>query len=149
MSTSEFESMPSESEFDRFGLSKHGGEFPDDFSEEDFEFARELNALFSLDREEMPPLFVQTLLASEDPRLQPIETGFEKKTSARVFRRLRLKRQIFRSRRFSVCALLKSSPYISPSCSCCGCLSALYGFDHGDSKPFIRGGLDLPMVRWP
>ncbi|HEY4035354.1 MAG TPA: hypothetical protein VGL94_15460 [Ktedonobacteraceae bacterium] len=114
MSTSEFESMPSESEFNHFGLSKHGGEVPDDFSEEDFEFARELNALFSLDREEMPPLFVQTLLASEDPRLQPVETGFEKKTSARVFRRLQLKRQLFRSRRFSVCALLNPLPISRP-----------------------------------
>jgi hypothetical protein len=106
MSTSEFERMPSEWEIDHFGLSKHGGQFPDDFSEEDFDFARELNVLFSLDQEEMPPLFVQTLLASEDPCLQLVEPGFEKKTSVRVFRRLRLKRQLFRSHRLSVCNML-------------------------------------------
>jgi len=114
MSTSEFERMPSESDFNHFRLSKPGGEFPDDFSEEDFDFARELNTLFSLDREEMPPLFVQTLLASEDPRLQPVESGFEKKTYVRVFRKLRLKRQLFRSRRFSVRAMLNPLPVSRP-----------------------------------
>ena len=134
MSTSEFERKPSESDFGHFGLSKNDGEFPDDFSEEDFEFAQELNALFSLDREEMPPLFIQTLLAAEDPRLQPAESGFEKKTYVRVFRKLQLKRQLFASRWFS-------------SCGYCHCLYAFYGFDDSDSKPLIRGGLDLPMVR--
>src|SRR5256885_16837864 len=114
MSTSEFERMPSESDFDRFGLAKHDGEFPDDFSEEDFEFARELNGLFSLDREEMPPLFIQTLLTCEDPRLQPVESGFERKTSVRVFRKLQLKRQLFRSRRFSVRAMLNPLPVSHP-----------------------------------
>ncbi len=122
MSTSEFERMPSESGFGHFGLSKHDGEFPDDFSEEDSEFAQELNALFSLDQEEMPPLFVQTLLASEDPRLRPVESGFEKKTYVRVFRRLQLKRQLFPSRRFSVRttlnALLVSRPLTAVMAAC-------------------------------
>jgi hypothetical protein len=112
MSTSEFERMPSESDFDHGGLSKYNGAFPDDFSEEDFEFAQELNALFSLDREEMPPLFVQTILAAENPRLQFLESNFEKKTYAHVSRRLCLKRQIFPSSRLSVRTILNS---LSPS----------------------------------
>src|ERR1700704_3079809 len=114
MSTSEFERMSSESDFGHFRLSKPGGEFPDDFSEEDFDFARELNTIFSLDREEMPPLFVQTLLASQDPRLQPVESGFEKKTYVRVFRKLQLKRQLFHSRRFSVRTMLNPLPVSRP-----------------------------------
>jgi hypothetical protein len=104
--------MPSGPNFDHCGLSKYNGAFPDDFSEEDCEFARELNALFSLDREEMPPLFVQTVLAAENPRLQSLESGFEKKIYVRVSRRLRLKRQLFSSSRFSVCTMLDS---LSPS----------------------------------
>jgi hypothetical protein len=40
---------------------------------------------------------VQTLLDAEDPRFQPIEAGFEKKVTAQVFRRLKLRRRIFRS----------------------------------------------------
>lgn len=68
---------------------------PSDFSEEDLAFAEELNTLFSLEQEELPPYFVQTLLQAEDPRFRPVEHGFEKKTSARVFRRLKLRRQLF------------------------------------------------------
>jgi hypothetical protein len=37
------------------------------------------------------------LLQAEDPRFRPVEHGFEKKTSARVFRRLKLRRRLFSS----------------------------------------------------
>jgi hypothetical protein len=72
--------------------------FPADFSADDVEFAQELGSLFAPEQEEMPPLFVQTLLDVEEPRFQPLEGGLEFKTRARVFRRLKLKRRLFRTR---------------------------------------------------
>ena len=92
------------SEFDRelnnenHALLPHNGteqDFPPDFEEEDLEFAHELNSLFSPEQEELPPYFVQTLLASEDQFFDPVEPGFEHKTRARVFRRLKLHRRLF------------------------------------------------------
>ena len=68
---------------------------PDDFTEEDLAFARELNALFSLEEENLPPYYVQTLLDVEDQRFEPAPREFEHKTSARVFRRLKLRRRLF------------------------------------------------------
>src|SRR5258708_22953603 len=67
---------------------------PADFGEEDLAFVEELNALFSPEEEELPPYFAQTLLESEDPRFYPVEPGFEKKTSVRVFRDLKLRRPL-------------------------------------------------------
>lgn len=101
MSMSEFEGRQRGSEND---LSHHPHSIqqqsvPDDFSEEEIEFAQELEELFSPDKEEIPPYFVQTLLESENPRFQPLEAGFEHKTRAHVFRRLHLQHSIFRSQR--------------------------------------------------
>jgi len=96
------------SEFDReqnnenHALLPHNGteqDFPPDFEEEDLEFAHELNSLFSPEQEELPPYFVQTLLASEDQLFDPVEPGFEHKTRARVFRRLKLHRSLFHAPR--------------------------------------------------
>jgi hypothetical protein len=70
---------------------------PADFSDEDVVFARELGTLFSAEQENMPPYFVQTLLDAENPRFQPATTGLEHRTSVRVFRRLKLRRRLFRS----------------------------------------------------
>ena len=95
MNTSEFEERPSESFNDPDSLIIHENMFPDDFSLEEAVFARELNDLFALDEEDTPPLFVQTLMAGEDPRFDAVETHFETKTAARVFRRLKLKRHLF------------------------------------------------------
>lgn len=64
--------------------------FPDDFSVEEAAFASELRELFALEREELPPLYTQTLL--EDERLAVAEAGFEQKLAYRVMRRLRLPR---------------------------------------------------------
>jgi hypothetical protein len=92
------------SEFDRqfnsegdeiFSTTAQGQVIPADFGEEDLVFAEELNTLFSLQEEALPPYYVQTLLASEDPRFNPVEPGFEHKTSVRVFRRLKLRRRLF------------------------------------------------------
>lgn len=76
-------------------------DFPADFSEEDMAFAQEIGSLFAIDEEVMPPLFVQTLMESEDARYQPIEPRFEQKTSARVFRRLKLRRRLFGTHRLA------------------------------------------------
>jgi hypothetical protein len=97
MSTSEFDEQPSGKENDLFPLSLRERGLPDDFSAEDMAFAQELENLFSPQDEEVPPYFVQTLLEPEHPRFQVVEPGFELKTCAHVFRRLKLRRRIFRS----------------------------------------------------
>lgn len=76
-------------------------DFPEDFSVEEMAFAQELGSLFAVDKEEIPPLFVQTLMESEDARYQPVEYRFEQKTSARVFRQLKLHRRLFGGRRLT------------------------------------------------
>lgn len=97
MSMSEFEEYPPESRPEIFCLPNMEGIFPDDFSMDEVEFACELDALFSPEQEELPPLFVQTLMDSEDARFQPVEHEFELKTKAAVFRRLQLERRLVRS----------------------------------------------------
>jgi hypothetical protein len=74
-------------------------EVPPDFGEDDIIFAHELNSIFSPEQEELPPYFVQTLLASEDQLFRSVEPGFEHKTRARVFRRLKLHRRLFHTPR--------------------------------------------------
>jgi hypothetical protein len=98
MSISEFDEQPSRKENDLFSLSPWEKDLPDDFSAEDMAFAQELESLFSPSDEEVPPYFVQTLLEPDHPRCQIIEPGFEQKTYAHVFRRLKLRRRLFRSR---------------------------------------------------
>jgi hypothetical protein len=76
-----------------------GRAVPPDFSEEDIAFAQELETLFALDEESTSPYFVQSLLELDDPGFQAIEPGFEHKTRAHVFRRLKLHRRLFTPRR--------------------------------------------------
>src|SRR5437667_11887899 len=95
MSMSEFEEQLNnawEKDFSSFPMQEQV--VPADFSNEEIAFAQELDSLFSVHEEEVPPYFVQTLLESEDPRFQAIEHGFEYKTRARVFRRLKLRRSL-------------------------------------------------------
>ncbi len=95
MSMSEFERPENKGgkEFSSVSIQKH--ERPADFTEEDLAFAEELNVLFSPEEENLPPYYVQTLLDSDDQRFEPVARGFEYKTSARVFRRLKLRRRLF------------------------------------------------------
>lgn len=96
MSMSEFEKQQNKGKGeDISSLSIQRCEAPDDFTEEELAFAAELNALFSLEGEDLPPYYVQTLLNAEEQRFEPVERGFEHKTSARVFRRLKLRRRLF------------------------------------------------------
>lgn len=92
-------------------LSRHGPahEPPADFSEEDLDFARELESLFSVDEEVIPPYFVQTLLESEDSRFRPLEPGFEQRTRAHVFRQLNLHYHLY-GRRPSLASIINALP---------------------------------------
>ncbi len=95
MSMSEFEGQLNNDGDAISSLHKQEHAIPADFGEEDLAFVEELNALFSPEDEELPPYFAQTLLESEDPRFYPVEPGFEKKTSVRVFRDLKLRRRLY------------------------------------------------------
>ncbi len=60
----------------------------DDFAAEEVSFAQELNSLFSLEREELPPLFIQTLRNEQTDWLPPAR--LELRLRYRVFRKLQL-----------------------------------------------------------
>src|SRR5712691_10797917 len=68
---------------------------PEDFSEEELDFAQELNDIFPVDKEILPPLFVQTLLEADDPRYQPASDNLARQTYLRVCRGLKLNRRLF------------------------------------------------------
>ena len=110
MSMSEFEGQLNTWENDFSPLSAHGQELPTDFSEEDIAFVQELDAIFAVPEEELPPYFVQTLLEAEELRFQPVEPGFEHKTRARVFRRLKLRRPLFHAERSAFLAFPRAMP---------------------------------------
>ena len=95
MSMSEFERRESIDGRGFSPLSLHQPDLFADFSEEDLAFAAELNALFSPEEENLPPYYVQTLLDADDQRFDPVSREFEHKTSANVFRRLKLRRRLF------------------------------------------------------
>ncbi len=98
MSTSEFENEWDDQCVDSSLLLRQELGLPEDFTDEDIAFAQEMETLFAPEKEELPPYFVQTLLEVENPRFQPVEHGLEHKTRARVFRRLKLRRRLFRSK---------------------------------------------------
>src|SRR5437764_5019033 len=110
MSMSEFEIELNRWEDDSLRLSMQERTLPSDFSVEDVAFAQELEGLFAIAEEETPPYFVQTLLEPEDPRFQVVEHGFEHKTSARVFRRLKLKRRLFHPQRSALRRVMTDAP---------------------------------------
>jgi hypothetical protein len=99
MSMNEFDQELNNESNENLSLAALEHEVPPDFGEDDLVFAHELNSIFSPEQEELPPYFVQTLLASEDQLFRPVEPGFEHKTRARVFRRLKLHRKLFRTPR--------------------------------------------------
>ncbi len=95
---------------------------PDDFTAEDIAFAQEMESLFSPEQEEMPPLFVQTILDVENPQFGATGKSFEYKTQAHVFRRLRLRRRLFSRGSFPIVSL--PSPILKPSRSVVALLAA-------------------------
>lgn len=98
MSTSEYEN-PNRKEWENLFPSTIEPALPADFTEEDIVFAQELSTLFSPPDEILPPYYTQTLLQAEDPRFVPVDDAFARKTSARVFRTLKLRRRLFPRRR--------------------------------------------------
>lgn len=104
MSTSEYEN-PDRKEWDNLFPSTIEPALPDDFTEEDIVFAQELSTLFSPPDEILPPYYSQTLLQPEDPRFIPVDDAFAHKTSARVFRALKLRRRLFPRRRSPLSAI--------------------------------------------
>ena len=110
MSMSEFERQPNAWDRDFSTLSMQGHDLPADFGDDDMAFAQELDELFRITRRRYPPYYVQTLLDSEEPRFQPVEQGFELKTRARVFRRLKLRRRLFQRNRPSLHSLVSEVP---------------------------------------
>jgi len=110
MSMSEFERQLNTWDRDFSTLSMQGHDLPADFSNDDVAFAQELDELFALHKEDITPYYVQTLLDSEEPRFQPVEQGFELKTRARVFRRLKLRRRLFQRDRPSLRSLVSEVP---------------------------------------
>src|SRR5436190_15092034 len=95
MSMNEFDRIQPGDGDDQLTLFTQRYSLPADFNEEDRAFVEELYTLFAPEEEELPPYDAQTFLASTDPRYFPVETGFEQKTSARVFQRLKLRRRLF------------------------------------------------------
>jgi hypothetical protein len=95
MSMSEFERRQGEIEDGLTRSSKHDAHVPDDFSADDLDFARELHDLFSLEEEDVPPYYVQTLLDAENPQFLPPRADLEVRTRVRVFRRLNIRRRLF------------------------------------------------------
>src|SRR5215831_18411257 len=63
-------------------------QFPEDFSEEEAAFARQMHELFAVDCEELPPLYVQTLLEGEQFRIPNV--SFEARVASQVFETLHL-----------------------------------------------------------
>lgn len=66
--------------------------FPDDFSGDEADFASVLRNAFDVERDELPPLYARTLL--DDERLTLADPLFEQRTAYRVFRQLRLRRNV-------------------------------------------------------
>ncbi len=111
MSMSEFERQLNKMwENDPSALSTQRETIPADFSAEDVAFAQELDSLFDIQEEEMPPYYVQTLLDSAESRFQPAKNGFEYKTRARVFRRLKLRRRLTDTGRPTLGSLMREIP---------------------------------------
>jgi hypothetical protein len=68
-----------------------GCNLPADFTPEEAEFSAALREFFAPEREELPPLYVQTLTG--DARQAAVESSFEQRMAYQVFRRLRLHRR--------------------------------------------------------
>lgn len=74
-------------------VTSEGRHSPADFSGDDLSLARDLNGLFSVEREELPPLFVQTLAGVNQDWQAP--SGLTQRVTYHVFRHLHLPRRLF------------------------------------------------------
>jgi hypothetical protein len=76
---------------DEAGNPDAGPVYPADFTTDEAALAADLRRLFSPEREELPPRYVETLMG--ESRQRPLESGFEQKLTYRVFRQLNLPRR--------------------------------------------------------
>jgi len=74
-------------------VTEGGRKSPADFSADELALARDLQALFPLEQEQLPPYYIQTLTQAE--RALGTPTGLEQRVTYRVFRRLSLPRRLF------------------------------------------------------
>ncbi len=74
-------------------VTEGGRKSPADFSADELALARDLQALFPLDQEQLPPFYIQTLTQAERAVRTP--TGLDQRVTYRVFRRLSLPRRLF------------------------------------------------------
>jgi hypothetical protein len=72
--------------------------WPDDFSAEEKRFARKLRGFYSIEDENLPPLYVQTMLDNE--LHAPLSRDYTRQLSYRVMRQLELPRRPLASRRW-------------------------------------------------
>ena len=93
MSMSEFDRNLSGKGDDQLSRYKNGNPLPADFGEEERAFVEEFCDLFVPEEEELSPYYEPTFSAPKDTRYYSVEPGFEERTSARVFQRLKLRRR--------------------------------------------------------
>src|SRR5262245_6655207 len=93
MSMSEFDSSFFSEGDDQHSLYAQGYPLPADFGEEERAFVEEFCDLFVPEAEELSPYYEPTLATSEGTPYYTVEPGFEQKTTARVFQRLKLRRR--------------------------------------------------------
>jgi hypothetical protein len=68
-------------------------EFPPDFSWDEWELVQTLERHFNIEREELPPLFIETIEAPLE--FPAVADGFEQRVTSQVFRHLCLPRRLF------------------------------------------------------
>lgn len=116
---------------------------PVDFSDEEVAFAHELNSLFDVHHEELPPLFVQTLLESDAPCFEPVKPGFEHIMRARVFHSLNVHRRLFRNRRPSLQTLANSISMRKPIMALCTVMLLLVALTVFFTGPSFAMGIEI------
>lgn len=119
--------------------------FPDDFSGDEAEFASALRDAFKVERDELPPLYVRTLL--DDERSTVADPLFEQRTAYRVFRQLHLRRTVL-PRRQSPQEIWSSAREVLVSASRpvltgFGMLLALMALTVALASPSFAAGLNL------
>jgi hypothetical protein len=112
-SMSEFDRNLSGKGDDQHSRHKKGYPLPIDFGEEERAFVEEFCDLFVPEEEELSPYYEPTLLAPEDPRYYSVGPGFELKTKARVFQRLKLQHRLLNTPRSTLRAFIYDISSIS------------------------------------
>ena len=124
--------------------------FPDDFSGDEADFASVLRNAFDVERDELPPLYARTLL--DDERLTLADPLFEQRTAYRVFRQLRLRRNVLprhprrqapAPREIWSSARETLASASRPALTAFGMLLALMAFTVALATPSFAAGLNL------